>query len=160
MPTSRAIACLLSAAIIGGCADATEKKPEKKGIIGKTTQEVGKFDPNAKQVVGDQKINATDPITGPLSAYGPMVESLAKTQIKSAVEIFNATEGRYPKDHEEFVEKIIKANNIQLPVLPYRGRYQYDEARHELVVVRDEEDAKKSGQTIPAAGEPAAEKAN
>ena len=33
------------------------------------------------------------------------------------------------------MEKIIKANQIQLPLLPGGKRYQYDEANHALVVV-------------------------
>jgi hypothetical protein len=118
-----------------------------KGIFGKTTQEVGEFDANkANQVVSDQKIHASDPVTAPLSAYGPMVESLAKTQITSALGVFNATEGRYPNSHEEFMERIIKENNIKLPVLPFKGRYMYDVEKHELVVVRDIENAAKAAQ--------------
>jgi hypothetical protein len=116
-----------------------------QGIVGKTTQEVGAFDPNqANQVVSNQKINAQDPVTGPLAAYGPMVESLAKTQITHALGIFNATEGRYPANHEEFMERIIKENNIQLPKLPYQGKYMYDVEKHELVIVRDIENAAKA----------------
>jgi hypothetical protein len=167
----RPMLCLLLAILVGGCVEAkeeakAERKGDGKGIIHKTTQEIGKFDPSDKQwVVGDQRINATDPITASLSTYGPTVEGIAKTSIKLALETFNATEGRYPKDYDEFMERIIKAKGaeIHLPVLPYNGRYQYDEANHALVIVRTEEDARKSGQVIPAAGsqpaagEPAAE---
>lgn len=133
-----------------GCNSADSKpSPDNsgKGIIGKTTQDVGAFDSNkANQVVSDQKIHASDPVTAPLSAYGPMVESIAKTQITSALGIFNATEGRYPNSHEEFLERIIKENNIKLPVLPFKGRYMYDVEKHELVVVRDIENAEKASQ--------------
>ncbi|HLJ10584.1 MAG TPA: hypothetical protein VKU82_05315 [Planctomycetaceae bacterium] len=133
-----------------GCAESTnqaadDEKGDNKGIFGKKTQEIGQFDPNnPNQVVSDQKIRARDPITGPLAAYGPMAEKISKLGIDKAVSEFNAIEGRYPKDYDEFMEKIIKANNIQLPVLPYKGRYQYDEANHTLVIVRDPEDAKKA----------------
>jgi hypothetical protein len=71
------------------------------------------------------------------------MESIAKTKIKAALNYFQGENERYPKDHEEFMEKIIKANNIELPVLPYKGRYQYDVEKHELMIVRDPEDAKK-----------------
>lgn len=118
-----------------------------QGIIGKTTQDVGEYDPNkANQVVSDQKIHASDPVTAPLAAYGPMVESLTKSQIKHALDIFNVNEGRYPKDHEEFMERIIKENNIRLPKLPYQGKYMYDVEKHELVIVRDIENAEKASQ--------------
>lgn len=42
---------------------------------------------------------------------------------------------RYPKDHEEFMTQIIKANNINLPVLPGGRKYQYDVENHELVII-------------------------
>ena len=141
------IALFVALVLPCGCVDSPSNSDDKnsgKGIMGKTTQDIGEFDAKKdNQVVSDQKIRATDPITAPLSAYGPMVESISKTQIKSNLEIFNINEGRYPKDLEEFMEKIIKPNNIQLPVLPYKGRYKYDVENHELMIVRDPEDAKK-----------------
>jgi hypothetical protein len=127
---------------------AAESKPAPEnsgeGIMNKTTQDIGEFDPNkANQVASDQKIHASDPVTAPLYAYGPAVESIAKTTIMSDVAMFNAIEGRYPT-YEEFMEKIIKANNRKLPVLPFKGRYMYDVEKHELVVVRDIQNAEKA----------------
>jgi hypothetical protein len=148
-------ALLCAAVFAGGCIDsstkpmAEEKKPAKaensgEGIFHKTTQEVGKFDPNAAhQVVSNQKINATDPITGPLAAYGPILESFSIVALKSQIDGFNVIEGHYPT-YEEFIERIINENNVQLPVLPYKGKYMYDEAKHELVIVRDLENAAKA----------------
>ena len=142
-------AVCLSLVVSAGCSKPPESTPSStnsgQGIIGKTTQDVGQYDPNkANQVVSDQKIHASDPVTAPLSAYGPMVESLAKTQVTHAIGIFNAVENRYPKDHEEFMERIIKENNIKLPVLPFKGRYVYDVEKHELMIVRDIENAEKA----------------
>ena len=114
---------------------APEAKGERKGIFGKTTQDIGVFDPQAAQRVSDQKIQASDPITAPLSAYGPMAEKASILAVEQAINLFQATEGRYPKDHAEFMEKIIRANNLRLPVLPNKGQYRYDEASHSLVVV-------------------------
>ena len=142
------VALLVGILLIAGCTEAKSKPADDnsgKGIFGKKTQDIGEFDNNkANQVVSDQKIHATDPITGPLSAYGPMVESISKTQVTSALELFRATEDRYPKDHEEFMVRIIKENNIQLPVLPYKGQYKYDVEKHELVIVRSIEEAEKA----------------
>src|SRR5438132_771527 len=115
------IALVLGLMLCAGCTETSGKPADDnsnsgKGIIGKKTQDIGVFNPNAaNQVVSDQKINAGDPITAPLSAYGPMIEKISLIQITSAVETFRAIEDRYPKDHEEFMEKVIKANNIQLP---------------------------------------------
>jgi hypothetical protein len=148
-------AFVCTAVLASGCIDfstkpvAEEKKPAKpensgEGIFKKTTQEVGKFDPNAAhQVVSDHKINASDPVTGPLMAYGPILESSSILVIKHDIDLFEADTGHYPT-YEEFMEKIIKQNNRELPVLPFKGKYMYDEAKHELVVVRDLENAAKA----------------
>ncbi len=54
--------------------------------------------------------------------------------IPHAMDLFKATEGRAPKDHDEFMEKIIKANNIHLPELPEGDRYRYDPKTEQLMV--------------------------
>lgn len=118
---------------------------EKTGIFGKTTQDIGLFDPQAAQRVSDQKIEASDPVTAPLSAYGPMVEKVSILAVEQAINLFQATEGRYPKDHAEFMEKIIRANNMRLPVLPNKGEYRYDEPTHSLVVVYPANEAAGAG---------------
>jgi hypothetical protein len=46
-------------------------------------------------------------------------------QLPQAVALFQATEGRLPESHEEFVAKIIDANRIQLPKLPPGQTYRY-----------------------------------
>lgn len=126
-----------------GCGQA-ESKPAGDSVFGKKTQDVGKFDPNkANQVVSDQKINAQDPITGPLAAYAPMMEKISNIAVDQALGLFYAEQGRYPASYEEFMEKIIKANNIQLPVLPYKGRYEYDVENHQLKAVYDRDQAAK-----------------
>ncbi len=116
-----------------GCEDLSKKSPNS--IIGKTTQDVGEFKPDGGAKVSDSKVQVSDPITGPLQAYGPMVEQISKTTIAQALNLFNAAEGRYPNSHEEFMTRIIQENNIKLPVLPGSKKYQYDVTNHELVVV-------------------------
>jgi hypothetical protein len=129
-----------------GCGK-SESKPAGDSVFGKKTQDIGEFDPNkANQVVSDQKIHASDPITGPLSAYPSMMEKVSILGVDYALTAFNATEGRYPASHEEFMEKIIKENNIKLPVLPYKGRYMYDVENHQLKAVYDRDQAAKKDQ--------------
>lgn len=113
----------------------TKKSPDS--IIGKTTQNVTEFDSKAGANVSDSKVRAdvTNPVTAPVMAYGPMLEQISKSHIEHAVNLFQATEGRYPADLAEFMEKIIKANNIKLPVLPGGKQYQYDVENHKLVVI-------------------------
>jgi hypothetical protein len=115
---------------------------ERKGVVGQTTSDIGKFDPNAKQEVSQQKIQASDPITAPLAAYGPMVERISITEMDHAVRLFHASEGRYPKDYDEFMARIVAENRIKLPVLPFGGKYQYDEANHTLQIVRPAQNQK------------------
>ena len=153
LPHAILLGCVLSFA---GCidssstpaADSQSSKPASEasgqGIFGKTTQDIREHDKNKPdQVVSDQKIRASDPITAPLSAYGPMMERISTVEITHAVNLFHAENERYPKDLDEFMEKIVKPNNIRLPVLPYKGRYEYDVGKHELLIVRDAEDARK-----------------
>ena len=53
----------------------------------------------------------------------------------------------FHRRRKEFMEKIIKANNIELPMLPLDEEYQYDEKNAKLVIVKKkaaEQPAKKS----------------
>ncbi|MGE3316257.1 MAG: hypothetical protein AB7O26_14160, partial [Planctomycetaceae bacterium] len=65
--------------------------------------------------------------------------------VQQALNLFHAEHERYPKDHAEFMEKIIKANNIQLPELPEGFKYKYDVENHKLEAVKplEGEEAKK-----------------
>ncbi|MFK7820560.1 MAG: hypothetical protein AB8G99_17705 [Planctomycetaceae bacterium] len=114
-------------------------EPKKGGIsLGnpKFTSKIGEFDPNADREVSSSKGSYSNPITGALEMYGPTVERMAKMKIESAVRNFQALNGYYPRDYEEFMERIIKQNHIKLPVLPRQMEYQYDVENHKLVVVR------------------------
>ncbi len=57
-------------------------------------------------------------------------------QIPQAMKLFKGMHGRAPKDHDEFMEKIIKANHIKLPELPEGQRYWYDAETEELMVLQ------------------------
>ena len=60
-------------------------------------------------------------------------------QIPQAMKLFEATEGRKPQSHEEFMQRIIQANRIQLPELPEGQQYRYDPEKGELWVYPVEE---------------------
>ncbi len=57
-----------------------------------------------------------------------------EAQVPHALQLFEAEHGRKPKTHEEFMEKIIQANRINLPELPPGHRYLYDPQAGELMV--------------------------
>jgi hypothetical protein len=68
------------------------------------------------------------------SLYAMREQMVFRVQIPEALKLFKAMEGRAPKDNEEFMEKIIKANNIHLPELPTGERYWYDAKTEQLMV--------------------------
>lgn len=57
---------------------------------------------------------------------------------KHALNLYWATNGEYPKTHEEFMDKIIKFNKIQLPELESGDEYLYDPEDHLLKIYRPE----------------------
>ena len=74
-------------------------------------------------------------VATPLGSYFAAREKIAfMIQIPEAMKLFKALEGRAPKDHDEYMEKIIKANRIELPELPDGDRYWYDPETEELMV--------------------------
>lgn len=128
--------------------ESLDKQVEKdpNSIIGKKTQEIGKLDKNAQgqKVLPDRpQVKVTNVVTGGLEAYGPMLEQISKLHIEHALQLYKAENDRYPKDYDEFMSVIIKANNIELPVLPGGLKYMYDEENHKLVVVKNEAEPKK-----------------
>ena len=118
-----------------GCGE-PQTPPAKKdtGIIGKKTKEIGEAKPGEEQA--DMQAKGMTAVPG---AYGYAVAQTSKLQIKQAVELYRAAEGEYPKDYDEFMEKIIKQNGIELPVLPGERQYKYDVENHELIVVEKEQ---------------------
>jgi hypothetical protein len=75
-------------------------------------------------------------VATPVRALWFAREKLVLVQIEHGLQLFKAQDpqGRGPKSHEEFMEKIIKAGGIHLPALPVGQRYVYDPAKEELQV--------------------------
>ncbi len=119
-----------------GCSDPPQKADT--GIINKKTQDIGEFDADGDAKIADLQVKPSGNPFAAAGAYGYAVSEISKLQIKQALGLFEAEHGRMPKDLEEFMTRIIKQNNIELPVLPGKRRYQYDVENHELVVVEAE----------------------
>lgn len=128
-----------------------QKKPDNSGIIGRTTQEVGEYDPAAGGRVSDSSIDEgqlATPLIGAAAAYGPLTEQAAKLAIQQRLNFFYAEYGRYPRDHAEFMARIIQPDSpeaVHLPALRAGRKYQYDVENHELLIVRDGDGAAGSG---------------
>ncbi|HLA86088.1 MAG TPA: hypothetical protein VJL29_14975, partial [Thermoguttaceae bacterium] len=77
-----------------------------------------------------------DPVTYPLATYFRVRERIAIDQIKKAMQLYEALNGRYPRTQDEFRKEIIKANAITLARLPSGVKYRYDPKKAELTVIR------------------------
>jgi len=122
----------LASILLSGCIESQPPLAPKQ----KTTDKIGEFDPNAGDEVVKPEVKMTNPITGPLEAYHPMVQKLAALGIEHAVNLFHALEGRYPNSYDEFMTRIIEENKMRLPVLTPGLEYQYDVENHKLLVIR------------------------
>jgi hypothetical protein len=121
---------------MAGCMQATPPSAPKKPP---TTDKIGEFDPAAGKEVVTPDAKVTDPITGPLEVLKSVRMKLPALQIEHAVNLFNASEGRYPQSHEEFMTRIIQENQLRLPQLPAGLEYQYDVTNHKLVIIRTDD---------------------
>jgi hypothetical protein len=116
----------------------TETKAEPQSIINRRTQEVHNAAteiPKGQAKLATTKITATDyiPIQG--NAYVAIIGQTSIQSIKHALDLYHAENDRYPKDYDEFMTVIIKANNIALQKLPPYQEYGYDEQEHKLVIL-------------------------
>ena len=85
--------------------------------------------------VASTKIVTKDYITIQGNAYVSIIGQTSILTIQHAVDLYHAANDRYPKDYDEFMTEIIKANNIALPVLPPYQKYGYDENEHKLIIL-------------------------
>jgi hypothetical protein len=105
-----------------------------KPILNQTTQEIS--DPEKAKQAGAAPAPrqlSKDPFRVYGNAYTSILGQASISQITQAVEFYRANnDGQYPKTQEEFMENVIKPNNIRLPVLPRNRKYVYDVDKHEL----------------------------
>jgi hypothetical protein len=79
-------------------------------------------------------------ISGPAaSLFNFQQKAVLDIQIPQALQLFQATEGRMPKSHEEFMQKIVQANRLVLPDLPAGAVYRFDPDKGELWVYPEHE---------------------
>lgn len=115
------------------------KPDDGTGIFNKFTQEIVEYDPAIHKVMVNEK-DDINIVTGALGAYGPVTEKLAGINMSRHMELFRAEHGRYPKDHKEFMSKIVKLNGFKLPMLRTNRQYAYDAENHALVIVEKEKE--------------------
>jgi hypothetical protein len=107
-------------------------------IIGQRTQQIRNAATELQKggaTVGSTKIVARDPITLSGNAYVTTIGRISQLLIEDAMNKYRALNDRYPKDYDEFMNEIIKANGISLPKLPPYQGYGYDEKEHKLIIL-------------------------
>lgn len=132
--------------VLAGCSnpvETLEKQTKSTGsIITRKTQNIEKFDPNTpnQTVVGKEVKVSNDPVsavtgTYALEAYGGATAQISDIAVTQAINLWKVQNDNRTPTYDEFMEQIIKANNIQLPVQPGDRRYAYDESTGQLVIV-------------------------
>ncbi|MFO0905872.1 MAG: hypothetical protein U0939_22885 [Pirellulales bacterium] len=58
-----------------------------------------------------------------------------EVQLPQALQLYKAEHGQAPQSHDEYMQRIVAANSINLPVLPANRQYQYDPQTEQLMVV-------------------------
>lgn len=74
-----------------------------------------------------------DLLQTPIRAGIRAEQDLKSYSVDHALNLFMASEGRYPKDHDEFMEKIVEFNNIELEKLKEPYEPWYDGESHTLM---------------------------
>lgn len=117
-------------------AKVAEKTPPATDVQAqKATAGVGKKGQSLKGEAGIGKI-----IAGPAMAFISFEQkAVLDIQIPHALQLFQATEGRFPKSHDEFLEKIVTANRLVLPELPEGAVYHFNSEKGELWVYPKDE---------------------
>ncbi len=108
-------------------------------ILGKRTTDIRDAQKEMKAagaVQAPTRPIAKDPITLAGNVYVSAIGQTSINNIKHAMDLYHAeNDGKYPKDYPEFMEQIIKKNNIALPTLPYYQEYAYDAPNHKLIIL-------------------------
>jgi len=140
MKRTLAASSLLVVALLMGCDQPPFAQPAPPPPVAVTPQPAPPVMPMTDSVKADvgsgQRGRSLDQYEGavvtPVKAIFSTEEYLAyNVSVVQALNLFEAENGRRPKDHTEFMEKIIKPNNIKLPVLPEGQSYRWDPTQGE-----------------------------
>jgi hypothetical protein len=81
-----------------------------------------------------QSLEPGNMITEPARAFFSVKQKLVFTQVEHALQLYQATNDSLPQSTEEFMEKIVQANNLKLPELPRGHKYVFDAEAGNLMV--------------------------
>lgn len=128
------------AATNSGCEDPSPKKA-KTPVTKRKTQDIR--DSSAEQAkgavarpIGTGGLGAPGgPQTALGSSYGAGVSAASAIEIKSGIEAYYAENFDYPKNHEDFMENVVKKYMIRLAELPGHQKYAYNVEKHVLEIL-------------------------
>ena len=137
----RAAALLAAAAALAGC-DKTGDQPDAPPVDAGTAVAPPMEAQRAAAGVGAEGASlrnddsmAAKLVTTPAKTYFDVKQRIVfEVQLPQAEKIFEATEGRKPSSHEEYMDKVVRANQIKLPRLPEGMEYVYHPDKGELWV--------------------------
>jgi hypothetical protein len=76
-------------------------------------------------------------VVTPAKAFFSTKERIAfEIEVPKALQLYEASSGESPKTNQEFMDNVIKANQIKLPMLPPGHKYVYDPETKQLMVER------------------------
>ena len=117
-------ACLLVTVIAAGCGgDGDQPAPAPSDASSTGETERVKATPGVGKRGRDY---GAGPVSTPIAARFRVEEKMNLGLIALPMRMYRVEHGYFPKTHEEFMEKIIKANSIKLPELAPGERYVYD----------------------------------
>jgi hypothetical protein len=139
-PESRVLDRTGTSISLDGSPRAQAKAPVKQTgpIIGQRTVDIRDVSKELTQrgaKVASPRIVAKDPITIQGNEYVSIVGRSSVLSIQHSMDLYYASNERYPKDLDEFMTEIIMPNSIALPQLPPYQKYGYDAKDHKLIII-------------------------
>jgi len=116
-----------------GAQGANAQQEDGTGIFKKYTQEIVEYDSSVHKEMEKEELGLVSGALG--GGYGIATEQIAGQNFTRSLEMFRATEGRYPKDYKEFMDKVIKQGGMKLPMLRTNRQYAYDVDNHAIKIV-------------------------
>ena len=126
-------------------APAAQPGGERRGIIGKTTNQVVDLhkaqaeNPNLKIV--EQRAQGDDPISFALDAYIDVRSRASRFGMTRAVQLHQAEHERWPT-YDEFV-RMMRENRVEFTMIEPFRMYAYDSKSGEIVVLEDPDEKRR-----------------
>ena len=91
---------------------------------------------------------------GPVQMLKPTITKIDLLNLQHTLDLYNAAEGHYPKDYDEFMTKVVKAYDVKLAVLPPGWQYAYDVENHTVSIATLQKGPQRAARQPPKAASP------